>query len=727
MSAAAGGPRVYDRHRHDDERAFVLLREREPRLEVHDTVAQQVAELVRCRRPADDAPAREAAAREALGPHPERYGSWVHYPWSGRLVHVLPEREHAELRTSRNRNKITAAEQARLGALTIGVVGLSVGQATALTLALEGIGGELRLADHDTLSLSNLNRLRAGVHEIGVNKAVITARAIWEINPYARLSLFTEGVHEGVIDDFLDGLDLLFEECDDLAMKVRLREGARARRIPVLMETSDRGMLDVERFDLEPERPLLHGLVGDLDARSLRGLSTAEKVPIVLALIGDISARGAASLVDVDTTLETWPQLASAVSLGAAINADCARRIALGTFRESGRFYVDLEQLVGGVDAPPEEPAPAPPPAPLDARPVEAPQVREIVRWASLAPSGGNCQPWRFRFDAGAGALECWHDRARSESMLDFDDRASWLALGAALENARLACVRMGLGAEVARAPGPPGLAWRMRLGAHDTPRAAQDDALTRAVEGRSTNRRLGVRLPLPSGAAQSLAQVAADAGGELVLRTDPETIAEIGALVARSEKLRMLHPRLHREMVHELRWTSEEAARTGDGIDVSTLELGAADAAGLRLLRSSAVVRTLRAVGGGEGLKKPVRRAAEGASAFGLVRAAGDPRAHATYLRGGEASERVWLMAEASGVAVQPMTAILFLLMRAEEGGDGLDADERAELASLREGLDAIFGPRRGADIMLLRFAVVASPTVRALRRPLEQILSGS
>jgi hypothetical protein len=27
------------------------------------------------------------------------------------------------------------------------------------------------------------------------------------------------------------------------------------------METSDRGVLDVERFDLEPDRPIFHGLL----------------------------------------------------------------------------------------------------------------------------------------------------------------------------------------------------------------------------------------------------------------------------------------------------------------------------------------------------------------------------------------------------------------------------------------------------------------------------------
>jgi tRNA A37 threonylcarbamoyladenosine dehydratase len=121
---------------------------------------------------------------------------------------------------------------------------LSVGNAAALTLALEGVGDWFRLADFDALSLSNLNRLRAGVHDIGVNKAILAARQIVEIDPYVHVAPFPAGISATDIDTFLAGLDLLIEECDDLHIKVAIRERARALRIPVIMDTSDRGLLD---------------------------------------------------------------------------------------------------------------------------------------------------------------------------------------------------------------------------------------------------------------------------------------------------------------------------------------------------------------------------------------------------------------------------------------------------------------------------------------------------
>ena len=110
------------------------------------------------------------------------------------------------------------------------------------------------------------------------------------------------GLTADTVDEFLDGLDVVVEECDSLDMKAILRERARARRIPVLMATSDRGLVDVERFDLDPQRPILHGLLGDLDFRGLAGMSSREKVPHLLRFLEaeQLSPRILASAVEID-------------------------------------------------------------------------------------------------------------------------------------------------------------------------------------------------------------------------------------------------------------------------------------------------------------------------------------------------------------------------------------------------------------------------------------------
>ncbi|NUS93929.1 MAG: ubiquitin activation protein, partial [Nocardia sp.] len=188
---------------------------------VHDTVRSQLAGLIRSREPGRNFTAEQLSAgiiEQLGGVDISDYGTWAWYPWSGKLVHILPRREFRLMRTDRNREKITRSDQRRLLDRRIGIVGLSVGNSAALTLTLEGVGGAYRLADFDEFELSNLNRLRAGVAAVGVNKAIITARQMFEIDPYLDIEIFTAGLTDGNLAEFFDGgsgpVDLLVEECD---------------------------------------------------------------------------------------------------------------------------------------------------------------------------------------------------------------------------------------------------------------------------------------------------------------------------------------------------------------------------------------------------------------------------------------------------------------------------------------------------------------------------------
>ena len=184
--------------------------------DVHDTLLDQLAELVAARHPGAGAELDRLVAEHLGGRDPASYGTWVHYPWSRRLVHVLPRDEFREVRGDRNRNKITVAEQRRLSGVRIGVIGLSVGNMAAVTLALEGVGGAFRLADHDRLSLSNLNRLRGGVADLGVEKTVLAARELAGIDPWLDVEIYRDGLHADRIDAFLTGLDLVVDGTGDL-------------------------------------------------------------------------------------------------------------------------------------------------------------------------------------------------------------------------------------------------------------------------------------------------------------------------------------------------------------------------------------------------------------------------------------------------------------------------------------------------------------------------------
>ena len=318
-------------------------------------------------------------------------GRWAYYSWRRTVVAVLGPRGFRALRLDRNRNDITTQEQARLNLLTIGVAGLSVGHVIAHTLAVQGLCGGLRLADFDHLELSNLNRVPATVFDLGLNKAHVAARRIAELDPYLAVDVFDAGLTADTVDAFLDELDIVVEECDSLDMKAVLRIGARDRHIPVLMATSDRGRVDVERFDQEPERPILHGLLGQLDIGLLPGMSSREKIPHMLRYdeAERVSPRTAASLIEIDRSLSTWPQLASDVVLGASALAEAVRRIGLGENLRSGRCRIDIGWALDHLDEVEMAQHRSAPENEHRNNPVPSTVNDTIVAAAIRAPSGG--------------------------------------------------------------------------------------------------------------------------------------------------------------------------------------------------------------------------------------------------------------------------------------------------------------------------------------------------
>ena len=100
---------------------------------------------------------------------------------------------------------------------------------------------------------------------------------------------------------------------------------------------------------------------------------------------------------------------------------------------------------------------------PADRRPPGAlhieQQLRSLVRYAVLAPSTRNSQPWRFTIERNT--VRVWADPGRRLQVADPDGRELHLSLGCALENLLVAGALLGYRHEVACFPdlGAPDLA----------------------------------------------------------------------------------------------------------------------------------------------------------------------------------------------------------------------------------------------------------------------------
>lgn len=650
-----------------------------------------------------------AAPDIAEGPEADR---WIYYPWRATVVGLPGPRTFRMIRLDRNRNKLTRAEQDRLAGQTIGIIGQSAGHAIAHLLALEGVCGELRLADLDEIELSNLNRVAGTLFDVGVNKAVVTARRIAELDPYLPVQVFESGVDENSVDEFLAGLAIVVEECDSLDMKLVVREAAARHRVPVLMETSDRGLLDVERFDLEPQRPAFHGLLGDVRAQDLRGLTSREKAPFVVKLLGaaGLSPRLGASLVEVGETVTSWPQLAGDVTLGAASVVAAVRRIGLGWKLDSGRVRVDVEQHLDELADPPpnDEPVWAEATPEAVAGPVDS-----VLACAQRAPSGGNMQPWSLR----AAASDIFIALAPEHSTaMDIGYRGSAVALGAAVYNARVAAAAHGiLGPHefIEGAPGSGLLVARLRLG---NDRSAEMAADYPAVLRRETNRRVGTGARLADGVLDALAETAESAGAHVRAVVDRRGIEEAAHLLSDSDRIRYLTPRLYEEMLAEVRWPDDDPET---GIDARSLELTDDEWAAFEITTRADVMAQLRSWSGGSALGKYTGDRVRSSSAILAVTfEATDPRL-TDYAEAGAAVARVWVQAERLGLCVQPISPVYLYARRPAELA-AISPDFTDTLASLQgRFLDLLEVPEHETMALVLRLSYASAATVRSRRRP--------
>ncbi len=673
----------------------------DPSVEFIDRLDTQVANL-RSLRPGPD--------RELLA-EPRR---WAYYPWRRAVVVILGPRGYRAVRLDRNRNNITPAEQDRLGALRIGVAGLSVGHVIAHTLAAQGLCGQLRLADFDHLELSNLNRVPASVFDLGVNKAWVAARRIAELDPYLPVEVFDAGLTFDTVDSFLDGLDIVIEECDALDMKAVLREGARARRIPVLMATSDRGLVDVERFDQEPHRPILHGLLGDLDVGLLPGMSSRDKVPHILRHLEAerLSPRTAASLLEIDRTVSTWPQVASDVVLGASALAEGVRRIGLGEELRSGRTRIDIGWALDQLDEPDMA---GHRPAPVDhPEPPELPGTAGIIAAAAIrAPSGGNIQPWCVQARPVGITIDV---AALHTSTMDVGFRGSAVAVGAALMNARIAAAAhhvLGPSSFTDHVNGSPFRA-TLELADGTDPDLAP---LYQPMLERETNRHHGSPQPIDVATIEALSTAAHREGAQLHLITERDDIACAATLLAASDRIRYLTPHLHKEMVSELRWPGD--AQPDTGIDVRSLELDAGDMAMLDVLRRTDVMTCLAQWNAGSALGEDTRDRIVSSSALATITVAG--HGLGDYARGGAAVELIWILAQQHKISVQPVSPV-FLYARDRTEFDELSPQFADELTQLQRDFQALADiPSDRSAVLVLRFTA-GPPTSVPSRRSLDR-----
>ena len=322
---------------------------------------------------------------------------------------------------------------------------------------------------------------------------------------------------------------------------------------------------------------------------------------------------------------------------------------------------------------------------PSSGQPIE--KLSYLLRYAILAPSSHNSQPWRFRLRGDA--VELLADRSRALPVVDPDDRELVMSCGAALFTLRAAIRHHGYEEDVELFPeeADPDLLARIRLGKERTPPRA-DKLLFWAISSRHTNRHSFEHRPVPNELLAELEHAAELEGASLRVLSD-EARRQLGDLVAEGDKRQFADPSFRRELAA---WMHASRHRNGDGMPADALDLPTA------VQRFAPLV--IRTFDVGNKSAAHDRKIAEGSPALAVLGTAGD--SPGDWLGAGQAVARVLLR------AAQDEVSASFL-------------NQPVEVADLRAAVARLAGVGVPQLVLRLGYGPAVEPSPR---RPLSEVV---
>ena len=304
-----------------------------------------------------------------------------------------------------------------------------------------------------------------------------------------------------------------------------------------------------------------------------------------------------------------------------------------------------------------------------------------LVRYAILAPSSHNTQPWRFGIREDE--IRLFADTGRWLQVADADRRELYLSVGCALENLLVAATYFGYGHEVEYFPDPSAadLAARVSLTPHDELAGDETSPLLEAILARHTNHQAYEPRAIPEADLERLRGCGDEEGLWLHLTSDPEITRRADDLIVRADTLLFANPAFREELGY---WIGQGAFGTSWLLaKLGQLAVTYASAVGARAAKTDSEVL----------LSAPV---------LGVISSATDDRP--SQVKAGRIFERLCLTATSLSIRVQPMSQPL-------------------EVPALREEVRALI-PVQGAWPQQTFRLGYADPEPHTPRRRLEEVL---
>ncbi len=312
--------------------------------------------------------------------------------------------------------------------------------------------------------------------------------------------------------------------------------------------------------------------------------------------------------------------------------------------------------------------------------------MKDIIRYAAMAPSGHNTQPWLFSIDDHVITIH--PDYSRRLPVVDPDDHALFISLGCALENLMIAARHFGYEPSVDLEPESDEIKVTFTENG-----GADDNRLFEAIPHRQATRRTYDGNPIPEKDLEALRNASVQDDVLFRIFKDPVEIAPLVEFVKQGNRLQFSNKAFVNELISWIRFTKSKAQRQRDGLNSASM--GAPSV-------PQWLGRLFLKMASAEGEAKKCEKAIKSSSALIMFIAADNSKRAWIHL--GRSFERVALTATRLNIRHAHLN------MPCEE-------------YSLRKKLQNHLNLTREQPLLLLRIGY-AEPMPCSLRRPVEQVI---
>jgi nitroreductase len=346
--------------------------------------------------------------------------------------------------------------------------------------------------------------------------------------------------------------------------------------------------------------------------------------------------------------------------------------------------------------------------------------IIKIITDGTLAPSGENCQPWKFIVKQNR--IYIFNVPELDQSIYNYMQKGSYVAHGALIENIVISASNYSYDAEIKLFPkdDQPNLISTITLEKKDI----KVDELYSYLEKRHTNRKDHKNLKLSDDQKLKLIDTGKNTGfGEFKVIDDQMSLNILGKALAVNEQIIFENRELHKFFYSHLLWNEQDQNKAG-GFYIKTLEFLPHQLKGVRIFKRWPILKILNKIGKvSQVIAKENAEKYTNSGALAIVAVDGNDRQ--AYVNAGRLAERVWLKATQLGLSVQPCTGVLFFMENINGGNESVFSEKHVQIIKKAyKDIIETFQVQNKTTPMLFRIGYADIATAKARR--MKPIIAG-